>query len=172
MKMLPTIRLRAMEPEDLDLLYRIENDERLWGLGMTNVPYSRYVLHDYISHSTGDIYADKQVRLVMENEQGETVGIVDLTNFDPKNQRAEVGIIVMSPHRRKGYAMAAMHRLHRYVQATLHLHQLYAIVPTANTASHSLFLAMGYQEKATLSEWLYDGTDYHDATVFQYCMAW
>ncbi len=24
------VRLRAMEPEDLDLLYKIENDERLW----------------------------------------------------------------------------------------------------------------------------------------------
>ena len=64
-----SVRLRAMEPEDLDLLYRIENDQELWCLGSTNVPYSRYTLHDYVANSTGDIYSDKQVRLIIENEE-------------------------------------------------------------------------------------------------------
>ena len=79
-----------MEPEDLDLLYRIENDPGLWGVGATNVPYSRYVLHDYIANAAGDIYTDHEVRLIIENRVGETVGIIDITNFDAKNQRAEV----------------------------------------------------------------------------------
>ena len=42
----PQVHLRAIEPEDLDLLYRIENDQTLWHLGTTNVHYSRYTLHD------------------------------------------------------------------------------------------------------------------------------
>ena len=67
MKTLPDIRLRAIEPEDLDLLYRIENDRELWNVGTTNVPYSRYTLHDYLATSCDDIYADKQVRMVIEN---------------------------------------------------------------------------------------------------------
>ena len=46
MNTLPAIRLRAIEPEDLDLLYQIENDSSLWDVGTTNVPYSRYTLHD------------------------------------------------------------------------------------------------------------------------------
>ena len=33
------IRLRAMEPEDLDVLYQIENNQKLWDVGTTNVPY-------------------------------------------------------------------------------------------------------------------------------------
>ena len=64
MKQLPTISLRALEPEDLDLLYHIENDDELWGVGVTNVPYSRYLLHDFISSTTGDIYTDKQIRSI------------------------------------------------------------------------------------------------------------
>ena len=40
------VRLRAMEPEDLDLLYEIENDIETWHVGAGNVPYSRYLLHD------------------------------------------------------------------------------------------------------------------------------
>ena len=43
------IRLRALEPEDLDWLYRIENDEHVWKWGNSNVPYSRYALKKYIA---------------------------------------------------------------------------------------------------------------------------
>ena len=91
MNNLPDIRLRAIEPEDLDLLYRIENDQRLWNVGSTNVPYSRYTLHDYIATSSDDIYADRQVRLVIENAAGETVGMADVVRFDPKDERPPVG---------------------------------------------------------------------------------
>lgn len=54
------IRLRAMEPEDLDLLYHIENDRSVWGVSSTNVPYSRYAPHDYVAHAQNDIYTDKR----------------------------------------------------------------------------------------------------------------
>ena len=81
--MLSTVNLRAIEPEDLDLLYRIENDTTLWNVGTSNVPYSRYLLHDYVAHATADIYTDRQVRMMIENEQGQTVGIADIVNFDP-----------------------------------------------------------------------------------------
>ena len=54
----PIVHLRAIEPEDLDFLYRIENDVKLWNVGITNVPYSRYALHDYVANASGDIYTD------------------------------------------------------------------------------------------------------------------
>ena len=38
------IMLRAAEPEDLDLMYLIENDTALWNYGSANVPYSMYSL--------------------------------------------------------------------------------------------------------------------------------
>ena len=93
------IRLRAIEPEDLDILYTIENDVSLWSVGTTNVPYSRYVLHDYIAHASNDIYTDRQVRLIIENEEGKMVGIADVMNFDPQHLRAELGIVIQSGFR-------------------------------------------------------------------------
>ena len=69
----PHVRLRAIEPEDLDLLYQIENNQQLWNVGATNVPYSRYTLHDYIASSSDDIFSDRQVRLIVENEENQTV---------------------------------------------------------------------------------------------------
>ena len=161
------VTLRAMKPEDLDLLYRIENDRELWSLGNTNVPYSRYALHDYMANSTGDIFADKQVRLIIENEDLETVGLADLTNFDPKHLRAEIGLVIEKPMRRQGYATAALTKLHHYARHTLHLHQVFAIVSTDNVATIGLLTRQGYEETARLHQWIFDGADYHDALLFQ-----
>jgi diamine N-acetyltransferase len=156
-----------MEPEDLDLLYRIENDRRLWNVGTTNVPYSRYVLHDYIANASGDIYTDREVRFIIDNGVGETVGTIDITNFDAKNLRAEVGIVTLSEHRRHGYALAALLQITDYALHVLHLHQLYAFVDSRNDGSRKLFLKAGYQESVSISDWLYDGIEYHDAIMMQ-----
>jgi diamine N-acetyltransferase len=164
---LPKVRLRAMEPEDLDMLYRIENDTQLWDVGSTNVPYSRYTLHDFIAHSSNDIYADRQVRLIVEDEQGNTVGLVDLINYDPRHNRAEVGIVIVQPARRKGYAQAAMASLHHYASGILHLHQLYVVISVTGADARHLFSNMGYRETAVMSDWLFDGHVYNDAIMMQ-----
>ena len=163
----PEIRLRALEPEDLDLLYKIENDMKLWNVGATNVPYSRYTLHDYIATASNDIYVDRQVRMMVENLSGETVGIVDLVNFDPNNCRAEVGLIILDAFRRQGYGSSALTAIADYALHTLHLHQLYAFVDTSNEASLKLFRKQGYQPSSTINDWLYDGREYHDAVLMQ-----
>jgi diamine N-acetyltransferase len=167
MKQIQQVSLRAMEPEDLDLLYHIENDETMWGMSLTNVPYSRFVLHEFMSETTGDIYTDKQVRLIVENDQHQPIGLADIMKFDPKNQKAEIGIIISKTYRRQGYAKAAVERLHQYAQSTLHLHQLYAIIAVENEASLNLFTHMGYQQGGMLRDWLFDGKTYHDALILQ-----
>lgn len=100
----PTISIRALEPEDLEFLYTIENEPKLWMVSNSNVPYSRYVLHEYIASSTNDIYKDGQVRLMIVDGAGHNVGVIDLTNFDPRHHRAEVGIVIASAYRGQGYA--------------------------------------------------------------------
>lgn len=161
------VRLRAMEPEDLDLLYVIENDREVWSVGNTSVPYSRYVLHDYIANTVNDIYADGQVRLIVENADGEGVGIADIVNFDAHHHRAEVSLVVKREHRRKGYAAATLSEIHRYALQVLHLHQLFAVVEESNLASLNLFRQMGYNHELMLQEWLFDGTTYHNAVLLQ-----
>ena len=161
------IRLRAIEPEDLDLLYRIENDTRLWNVGTTNVPYSRYTLHDYIATSADDIYADRQVRLIIETEEGQTVGIADLMNFSPQHMRAEVGIVIVDEERRKGFAAAAVDALCDYARRVLHLHQVYGVAAAKNQAAISLFQKAGFERHSVLEQWLFDGKKYQDALLMQ-----
>ena len=167
MSQLPTVRLRAIEPEDLDLLYRIENDIKLWNIGATNVPYSRYTLHDYIANASGDIYTDRQVRMMIENAEGNIVGIVDIVNFDPSNRRAELGLVIEEPFRQMGYAQSVMTEVANYAVSVLHLHQLYAFCDVRNEASLELFRKMGYQASMTITDWLYDGREYHNAILMQ-----
>ena len=170
MKPLPAISLRALEPEDLDLLYRIENDDALWGVGITNVPYSRFLLHEFISSSTGDIYTDKQVRLVIENESHQTVGLADLMSFDPKNMKAELGLVILRACRHQGYAAATILKIHDYARRILHLHQIYVCIDERNEASLSLFRKVDYIESAHIPDWLLDGEQYHDALLFQHVL--
>jgi diamine N-acetyltransferase len=162
------IKLRAIEPEDLDLLYHIENDVELWNVGTSNVPYSRYLLHDYVASAKNDIYTDRQVRMMVENQAGEVVGVADLVNFDPANRRAEVGLIVLDSYRLQGYGIAILHALADYAQRILHLHQLYAYVDCENKASLSLFEKAGYQIGAKIGDWLFDGAKYRDSVLIQY----
>ena len=163
----PNVRLRAIEPEDLDLLYRIENDRKLWNVGASNVPYSRYTLHDYIAHAADDIYIDRQVRMIAENEAGDIVGIVDVVNFDPKNCRAEVGLIVLDAFRRQGYGSSMLAQVTGYALEVLHLHQLFAFIDVQNDASLHLFCEMNFRESSRIHDWLYDGREYHDAVLMQ-----
>lgn len=164
---LPIVKLRAMEPEDLDMLYQIENDSSIWHVGTNNVPYSRYALHDYIAHASGDIYTDKEVRLMIDNENNETVGIVDLVNFSPQHQRAEIGIVIKKGCRNLGYANAAIRKIISYAHDIVHLHQLYAIVEVSNEISLSLFESLGFSQGIRLKEWTFNGTTYTDAVMMQ-----
>ena len=162
------ITMRAIEPEDLDLLYRIENDVELWNVSTSNVPYSRYLLHDYVASCQNDIYTDRQVRMMVENDEHQVVGVADLVSFDPANQRAEVGLIVLNEYRRQGYGSAILASLADYAQRILHLRQLYAYVDCENEASLSLFQKGGYTVSTKLTDWLYDGAKYRDAMLIQY----
>lgn len=90
----PQVRLRALEPEDLDILYRYENDSSLWEVGTTIAPFSRKQLYDYIAGYSNDIYAERQLRLMVDDAAtGETVGTVDITDFSPADMRAQAGIV-------------------------------------------------------------------------------
>lgn len=168
----PSVRLRAMEPEDIDFLYQIENDPALWDVGSTNVPYSRFALHEYMSSVTNDIYTDKQLRMIVETPERQVVGIVDLVNYDPRHQRAEIGIVIRHDERRNGYASAAIARLLVYSREVLHLHQIYAIVSEQNSPALALFENLHFEKTGILHQWLCKSDDnYVSAVLLQYFFA-
>ena len=161
------LKLRAVEPEDLDLMYLIENDTELWPCGQASVPFSHYALKQFIAESSNDVFRDRQLRLVIEKADGVSVGFVDLQRYDPQHHRAEVGIVVVPEQQRQGLASEALRLLAKYVSDHLGIHQLYAIVPENNTASMALFHKCGYKKTATLQDWLNTPTGWQSAAIFQ-----
>lgn len=148
-----TVKLRALEPEDLSALYEIENDVDLWQFGSTTAPISRFALRQYIASCKNDIFEDGQLRLVIEKD-GEFAGLLDLTSFSPIHRRAEVGIVVTPALRNQGIASQALVQLADYCQRIVGLHQLYAIVSSDNKAGRKLFESAGYVSDKMLKEWL------------------
>ena len=161
------IKLRAIEPEDIDFLYTIENDSDLWDVGVSNMPYSRFLLNKYIISCTSDIYADRPMRLVMEDGEGRPVGLLDLFNFEPQHLRAEVGVAVLRSERNRGYGVQAVCLAVEYARNVLHLHQLCAVVAKDNIPSMRIFQEGGFQENAVLKDWIFDGKEYHHAAFMQ-----
>ncbi len=162
------LRLRAPEPEDLDLLYVWENDTAIWENGASLVPFSRYSIKQYLIDYKHDIYVDKQLRLMVTlRETGESVGAIDLYDFDPFHRRAGVGILTDPKYRRKGYGLQALMLLEEYTFRFLNLKQLYAIIPEKNSNSIRLFTKAGYRQTGLLEEWLSSGDSFSHALVMQ-----
>ena len=55
------IKLRALEPSDVQLLFEWENDLSIWHLSNTIAPFSKFDLEQYILNSDKDIYSSKQI---------------------------------------------------------------------------------------------------------------
>ena len=161
------IVLRTPEPEDLELMYAMENDTALWCVGNTLLPYSRYTLRTYLEQSKQDLFAERQARFVIELTSGEAVGMIDLADYDPLNSRAEVCIGMLGEYRGKGIASEALQLLCEYSFKRLHVHQLYAYVGTENLDSHKLFAKQGFVEAAVLKEWLRGETGFSDVILMQ-----
>lgn len=162
------VSLRAMEPEDLEVLYQMENDPTTWDVSNCSVPYSKYVLRQYIENSQCDMFADKQLRLmIVRHSDGEVVGTADVTDFAPMHRRGEVGIAVREPFRGKGYAGEALNLLCDYLFGFLFVHQLTAHITVDNEASRRLFVSAGFVECGRLKEWWFADGCFKDVLLFQ-----
>ena len=164
-----SIKLRAIEPEDLELLYTIENDTDMWDISSAKLNYSRYALKQYIAQQPQEIAVCGEMRLIVtDSHTGKAVGIADLTNYSPADRSAEIGITVLKSEREKGYARAAIEELERYAKNYLNIRMLYAHTSADNNpAAKKLFLASGYKDVATLPEWHFFRGKYENLTVFQ-----
>jgi len=163
------IRLRALEPEDLNNLYQLENEEQVWEISNTSTPYSKYVLKQYLEASHRDIFEVKQLRLVVcMSKNDQAIGFIDLFDFDPKHKRVGIGIIIFSEKdRQKGHAFEAVNLLCNYAFVHLNVHQVYANITEDNLGSIQLFEKLGFKKAGTKKEWMFSGSTFKDELIYQ-----
>jgi len=163
-----SIVLRALEPEDIGLLYEWENNEEIWTISHTITPFSKHILARYIQNSDKDLYETRQLRLMITTRKGDTVGAIDLFDFDPYHSRVGIGILVHKPEERsKGYATSALRLIIGYCFEKLRLHQIYANILTDNNLSIKLFRKAGFEVTGTKKEWIREGGLWKDEYLMQ-----
>ena len=162
------VRLRALEPSDLELLYLWENDSEVWRVSETIAPISRDSLAKLISDQVYDIYASRQMRLMIDVDNV-SVGCVDLFNFEPLHRRLGLGILIYaSENRRKGYASRVIEQVKEYARNTLDLQQIWVNIDEDNHASIALFESCGFTLSARRKEWINRGGKFIDELEYQY----
>jgi len=162
------LRLRKIEPSDLPFLYQWENDAMMWADSDTHNPLSRHDLHQYIENTTGDIYRDGQLRLIVErrDERGEVreiLGCIDLFDFDARNRKAAIGMYIAPEARGQGVGKQAVQLLLDYAFGFLHLRMVYAIISVHNTACSHIYEQMNFTPSSLLVNWTLEG----DAILWQ-----
>lgn len=162
------IYLRALEPEDLEFIYHIENDTSLWELSHTQTPYSKFLIKQYLKNAQQDIFEAKQLRLAICNADDETIGLIDVFDFDIKNKRAGIGILIQhKENRAKGFGKEALELLTHYCFNALHLHQVYANINEDNLASLKLFEANGFKKIGLKKHWSFNGKQFTNEFILQ-----
>ena len=164
--------MRKIEPSDLPFLYQWENDATMWADSDTHNPLSRHDLHQYIENTTGDIYRDGQLRLIIEDSQlsilnsqlsTKIVGCIDLFDFDARNRKAAIGMYIAPDARGRGVGKQAVQLLLDYAFNFLHLRMVYAIISVNNVACSRLYEQMDFLSSSPLRAWTLEG----DAILWQ-----
>jgi diamine N-acetyltransferase len=162
------LHLRALETTDIDLLYEWENDQEIWPLSNTVSPFSRFILEQYILNSHQDIFTTKQLRLMIElSVNHQTIGAVDLFDFDPGHKRVGIGIMINKDNRGKGYSREALDLVINYCFNTLMVHQLFCNISSENEISMKLFTSTGFDIIGNKKDWLHINNQWKDEYLLQ-----
>lgn len=162
------IKLRALEANDLELLFSVENDPQFWEISNTLVPYSKQVLSQYLKNAHLDIFEAKQLRLMITLKKDDTaVGMVDLFDFNPHHKKAGVGILILKKFQQNSFGENALNVFVRYAFEHLDLHQLYANIPLYNERSLYLFEKLKFSRIGIQKDWLKVKGAYKDVVLLQ-----
>ncbi|MEN8703872.1 MAG: GNAT family protein [Polaribacter sp.] len=163
-----SVFLRALEPEDLEYLFEIENNETFWEVSHTQTPFSKYVLKQYLENVHLDVFAAKQLRLmIVDTLTRKNIGLIDLFDFNPKHKRAGIGILIDPAFQHKGFASESLELLIKYTFSHLELHQLYANITTDNTKSIKLFESKNFTKVGVKKDWISSQGNFKDEILYQ-----
>ena len=162
------IIIRAAEPKDASLIYKWENDQEIWRVSETYMPYSLYQIEEFLLNNS-DLFSMRQIRFIIERKEDNTkIGCIDLYDFDPIHMRAGVGILLQKEFRKQGYANESLQLLLDYCFNTLMLKQVYCLIDVLNTDSINLFKKIGFEQCGLRKEWIRTPNGFIDEIELQY----
>ncbi len=164
------VSLRAVEPSDIDFIYRLENDADNRSSSEQPEHVSRYVIEQYVLSIGDDLFSSGQMRMIIEVQQGtenRPIGCIELFDADAFHRRAGIGIYIIPDEQKKGYASEALDLMIKYCFGTLGLHQLFCNIGEQNAASLRLFTKYGFQVIGLKKDWRYFNSAWHNEYMLQ-----
>lgn len=162
------IILRAAEPHDASLIYNWENNQEIWRVSETYMPYSMYQIEQFLINNN-DLFSARQMRFIIELKKDDTeVGCIDIYDFDPIHMRAGIGILLQKEYRKQGYAKESIELVMDYCFNVLMLKQVYCLIDSLNEDSLNLFKKIGFEQCGYRKEWIRTSNGFIDEIEFQY----
>lgn len=163
-----TIHLRPPEPQDIDFVLSVENEEKLWSVSTTYIPFSRFAVEQYVLNADQDLYANGQMRMLIERKEDKVLlGCVDFFEFDARARKVGVGILIQPEFQKQGYASQALHKMIEIGFDSLGLHQIHCLVHPENVGSIRLFEACGFEQNGVRKDWAFYEGAFHDMNFYQ-----
>lgn len=162
------ITLRALEPEDADLMYRAENELTATLHSDNPAPYSRRMLVEYALTYDADPFRSGQLRLIALNHENTPVGILDYYDISARDSHAWVSCLVLPEYRGLNIGKEMIAAGVGYAVNRLGLTSLAAIVHTDNLPSLRIFEYAGFRRTGFLEKWHFSNGALRDVVLMQY----
>jgi len=157
------IVFRAVEEDDLKMLYYMRRDEDINNMLFTLYPISMFNQKNWLQ-SMLNSQTDK-VFMVDEVENW-TIGCVRLSNIDFVNRKVEVGCDIQENHRGKGYCSKIYDSLLQYCFNEMGMNQVYLHVLSKNTNAIKCYESVCFKKVCVLKEWVWKSGSYQDVELF------
>ena len=102
-----TINFREVHLSDTDFILQIENNESIWKISHTTTPFTHGEIESFITQNIIDGLMNEQKRWII-TINNLACGCIDLFDYNEKNGRAGIGIVIHKDYQNKGIASIAL----------------------------------------------------------------
>ncbi len=160
------VTLRAIEETDSELLYKMMESEKIEkAMGHCTLPINMMQQREWTInfHNT-----EKEIRLMIELDNGKVIGVVMLFDIDIRNGSGEIGYKIMASRdsRMEGDIKDALDGLLDFGFNNLRLNCIYARVPEGNVPSENLLMKLSFIHEGTLRQRIYQDNRFIDLNSF------
>ena len=160
------VKLRALEPEDLEDALRWVNDREvtLW-LTSLRYPVSRKDEQKWIDDMPTNSFADG-VQLAIETKDGTHIGDINLHRTNPEDRKAGLGIMIgEKDHWSNGYGTDAVRTFLQLAFDEMNLHRVWLHVFPDNERAIACYVKCGFREEGRLRQEVFQDGRYYDVIV-------
>lgn len=161
------VRLRAVEPEDWNLFYLLNQDtEMARYCDRVYFPSSKEALRKWCQETASAPPSSDEFRWVIEKVSGEAIGTLHAFDCNLRNGTFKYGLIILPLHQKQGCATEVIHLVLNYYFLELRYQKACVSIHASNLPSIQLHKKLGFQQEGILRRMLYTEGQFYDELIF------